>query len=396
MKILQIVPSISLVYGGPSQMVLGLSQALATEGLDVTILTTNSNGDAGQPPLDVPLGVPVFQEGYQILYFPCSPFRRYKFSAALLRWLTSHSHEYDLAHIHALFSPVSTFAATIARIQRLPYILRPLGTLDPADLQKKRFFKQLYGNLLERPNLAGAAAIHFTTDQEAKISERYGVNTRDLVIPLGVDIKQNLASIGQIRASLNISTDIPLILFMSRIDPKKGLNLLLASLDHLAQNGIQFHFVLAGSNPQDPDYERQIRQRVETSVWSSQATITGFVRDELKIGLLQDADVFVLPSAYENFGIAVAEAMAVGTPVIISKGVYLWPEVQQAGAGWVVSSEVESLTEALGTALNDLSQRRQRGEKARQLVQQQYTWTAIARQVILAYEAIVRNCPQIL
>jgi hypothetical protein len=178
MKILQIIPSVSLVYGGPSQMVLGLSAALATEGIDVTIISTNSNGDAGQPPLDVPIGKPIAQNGYQIVYFPCSPFRRYKFSFDLLRWLAIYARQYDLAHIHALFSPVCTAAATVARSQKLPYILRPLGTLDPADLQKKRQLKQLYGYLLERPNLAGSAAIHFTSKEECKISERYSHSFR--------------------------------------------------------------------------------------------------------------------------------------------------------------------------------------------------------------------------
>ena len=97
MKILQIVPSISLVYGGPSQMVRGLSAALAAQGVEVTVLTTDSNGDAGQPPLDVPLDRPVEQEGYQVRYFRTSPFRRYKFSLELLRWLSFHAREYDLA-----------------------------------------------------------------------------------------------------------------------------------------------------------------------------------------------------------------------------------------------------------------------------------------------------------
>ncbi|NES90809.1 MAG: glycosyl transferase group 1, partial [Okeania sp. SIO2B9] len=91
MRILQIVPSISLVYGGPSQMVLGLSTALAAQNIDVTILTTDSNGDIGQPPLDVPLDKPVRQNGYQIRYFRCSPFRRYKFSLKLLQWLNQHA-----------------------------------------------------------------------------------------------------------------------------------------------------------------------------------------------------------------------------------------------------------------------------------------------------------------
>ena len=144
MRILQIIPSISLVYGGPSQMVLGLSAALAGKGIEVTILTTNSNGDVGQPPLDVPLNQPIEQNGYRIYYFPCAPFRRYKFSLDLLSWLNRHAKAFDLAHIHALFSPVTTAAATVARNKKLPYILRPLGTLDPADLQKKKQLKRLY------------------------------------------------------------------------------------------------------------------------------------------------------------------------------------------------------------------------------------------------------------
>ena len=86
MRILQIIPSISLVYGGPSQMVLGLSAALASQGIDVTIITTDSNGDIGQLPLDVTLNQPIKQNGYQIIYFRCSPFRRYKFSLSLLQW----------------------------------------------------------------------------------------------------------------------------------------------------------------------------------------------------------------------------------------------------------------------------------------------------------------------
>ena len=85
MRILQIIPSISLVYGGSSQMVLGLSAALASRGIDVTIITTNSNGNSGQIPLDVPLNQPIQQNGYQIIYFCCYPWRRYKFSLSLLQ-----------------------------------------------------------------------------------------------------------------------------------------------------------------------------------------------------------------------------------------------------------------------------------------------------------------------
>ncbi|MFB8792011.1 MAG: hormogonium polysaccharide biosynthesis glycosyltransferase HpsP [Potamolinea sp.] len=389
LKILQIVPSISLVYGGPSQMVKGLSQALASQGVEVTVLTTDSNGDKGQPPLDVPLNQPVKQDGYEVRYFHCSPFRRYKFSFDLLRWLWEHATEFDLAHIHALFSPVSTAAATVARYKKLPYILRPLGTLDPADLRKKRRLKQVYAALLERQNLAGAAGIHFTSVQEAKISERFGTSSNDIVIPLGVK-PQVFTSEYQIRRQLGISDDLPLLLFMSRIDPKKGLNLLIPALEKLLQEGRSFQFVLAGTNPQDPDYEKQIQEQIKASPLSNCTTITGFVTGELKQTLLQNADLFVLPSYYENFGIAVAEAMVAGTPVVISDQVHIWEEIRNTEGGWVCNCEVDALTQVLREALQDVGERQRRGANAQAYALKHYSWEAIAIAMIQAYGQILK------
>ena len=396
LRILQIIPSISLVYGGPSQMVKGLSSALASQGVDVTVLTTDSNGDVGQPPLDVPLDQPVEQDGYQVRYFRCSPFRRYKFSLDLLRWLWHEGREFELAHIHALFSPVTTAAAAIARHKNLPYILRPLGTLDPADLQKKRQIKQIYAALWERPNLASAAGIHFTSAQEAKISERFGIQTRDLVIPLGVT-PLVMPPPGEARRQLGISDNQPLLLFMSRLDPKKGLNLLIPALERLLVGATHesplpdFHFVLAGANPQDPDYESQIAERIKASPLFSCTTITGFVTGQLKAALLQDADLFVLPSYYENFGIAVAEAMVAATPVVISDQVHIWEEVERTQAGWVCACDVDALTECLRESLQDAGERQRRGMKGQEYALKNYSWDAIAQQTIQVYRKILAN-----
>ncbi|MBP0018233.1 MAG: hormogonium polysaccharide biosynthesis glycosyltransferase HpsP [Cyanobacteria bacterium SBLK] len=390
MKILQIVPSISLVYGGPSQMVRGLSSALARKNIDATILTTDSNGDVGQPPLDVPLNVPVEENGYQIRYFRCFPFRRYKFSVGLLKWLARYGKEYDLAHIHALFSPVSTAAAIVARNIDLPYILRPLGTLDPADLQKKKQLKQIYATLWEAPNLAKAAGIHFTSQEEAKISHRFGRKTRDIIVPLGVELLGNLPEIGLAKRKWRIEREAPLILFMSRIDPKKGFDLLFPALATLQSENIDFHFVLAGSNSQDPDYERSVVRMVEDAGLRSRTTITGFVKGEDKLALLQDADLFVLPSYYENFGIAVAEAMLAGLPVLISNKVYIWNAIQEADAGWVTQCDREDITDKLRLALQHPKQRQTKGENARKLAIDKYSWEAIAKQMKAEYSKILK------
>lgn len=390
MKILQIIPSISLIYGGPSQMVMGLSSALAKQGVDVTILTTKANGDAGQAPLDVPLEIPVSQDGYQVRYFNCSPFRRYKFSVGLLRWLSRHGKDYDIAHIHALFSPISSAAAWISRQQNLPYLLRPLGTLDPADLKKKRQLKKVYTSLFEKANIEQAAAIHFTSLQEARISDKFGASTPDVVIPLGVSLPP-LPSPGMVRQQLDLARDIPVVLFMSRIDPKKGLDLLIPALEQLLAEGIEFQFVLAGGNPQDSDYEMQIRQKILNSTLGKVTLIPGFVKGELKAGLLQDADLFVLPSYYENFGIAVAEAIATGTPVVISKGVYIWEDIAQAEAGWVCETTLESLINQLRIALGDAQERSRRGENGKLYAKTHYSWEAIATQMLQTYQSLLKS-----
>jgi glycosyltransferase involved in cell wall biosynthesis len=394
MKILQIIPSISLIYGGPSQMILGLAPALASLGVEVTVITTDSNGDTGQQPLDVPLNQPIKQDGYdgyEIIYFPCSPFRRYKFSLDLLQWLNSHAHEYDLAHIHALFSPVSSFAARICRQKGLPYILRPLGTLDPADLRKKRQLKQLYTAVLERPNIAGAAALHFTSEQEAKISERFGVVTRDLVLPLGVIPASEILDKNLVRQQFGIPSDVPLVLFMSRVDPKKGLDLLIPALEKLLAEGLKFHFVLAGGNPQDTDYVEQIKTQIQNSPLQANTTITGFVTGELKSALLQTADLFVLPSYYENFGIAVAEAMVRGTAVVISDQVHIYPQIRDSNSGWVCPIDVQKLCLVIRDALQNPEERKQRGLNAQQYALQHYSWEAIGREIIQAYAKFIDN-----
>lgn len=386
MKILQIVPAVSLVYGGPSQMILGLSSALAQAGADVTILTTDANGDNGQAPIDVPLETPIAQDGYKIIYFRCAPFRRYKFSTKLLMWLAKHGSNYDVVHIHALFSPISSMAATVARQQGLPYVLRPLGTLDPADLKKKQQLKKIYAAALEKPNLANAAAIHFTTQQEAAVSERFGVKTNDWVFPLGVVLPEATPICP--RTTLGIAPDRPVILFMSRIAPKKGFDLLIPALENLVEANVEFDFVLAGGNPQDPGYENQIKQQIRASKFADRAHFVGFVAGGKKTAWLKAADVFVLPSHYENFGIAVAEAMTVGTPVVISDQVHIWDQIQADNAGWICQCNTASLTQALKAALQDATDRHHRGQNAQQCALTHYSWTAIAQRMLTAYAAI--------
>ena len=176
---------------------------------------------------------------------------------------------------------------------------------------------------------------------------------------------------------------------MSRIEPKKGLDLLLPALEKLLAEGIDFQFVLAGSNPQDPAYEAKIRRQIETSTLASRTLITGFVTGGVKAGLLNAADVFALPSYYENFGIAVAEAMVAGTPVVISDRVHIWPDVSGSESGWVTSCEVGAIAATIKNALSSSDERKKRGENAREFASKNYSWEAIALQTIEAYRQLI-------
>ena len=117
--------------------------------------------------------------------------------------------------------------------------------------------------------------------------------------------------------------------------------------------------------------------------------MNGFVSGELKAQILSAADLFVLPSYYENFGIAVAEAMAAKIPVVISDQVHIWPTVEKEAAGWVVSTDVDALTGALTEALANSEVRSQRGHNAQRCAKENYSWDAIAQRMTVAYQQIL-------
>jgi Glycosyltransferase len=184
---------------------------------------------------------------------------------------------------------------------------------------------------------------------------------------------------------------VPIILFMSRIEPKKGLDLLIPALETILGSGIEFHFILAGSNPQDADYETQIKVQIHNSRLAKYTTITGFVSGDLKVELLTKADLFVLPSYYENFGIAVAEAMAAGVPVVISDRIHIAEDIQQAEAGWVGPLEVGAIANSIKSALLNPQERQRRGLNGKEYAKKHYNWEAIAQQTIDAYQQILSS-----
>jgi glycosyltransferase involved in cell wall biosynthesis len=393
MKILHVIPGLSPSLGGPPQVALNLVFALRECGVDAEIVATNYDGSGF---LDVPLNQRINyhwsdnpNSTVPVWFLPYQPpaLKEFIFSPALTKWLWNHIHEYDVLDNHYLFSYAPTCAATIARWKGVPYTVRTMGQLTSWALAQSRSKKQIYTALAERRNLQQAAAIHCTSPSEIEDVRNFGIKTPTITLPLGV----NLPSIdpeakAKIRQQYNILADTPIILFLSRLHYKKRPELLLESLKQLQTNGHHFHVILAGSG--EANYVSELKSLTTTLGLSDRVSFPGMVVGQDKDLLFQGSDLFVLPSFSENFGIAVAEALIVGLPVVITPGVQIAPDIAAAQAGFVVEGEVNLLAEAITQLLSSSECRQQMGKNGIKLAKEKYSWRTIAQHLIPAYQTI--------
>lgn len=352
----------------------------------MAIYTTNIDG-SGE--LDVPLGTSLERDGVEICYFPVQVPRYYVFSLPLARALKVAIPQYDLVHIHSLYLFPSTAAAYYCRHYSVPYLVRPHGTLDPYLFRRHRGRKWIYERLFEWRNLNKAAAIHFTTIEEQELTRSLGLKAPSVVVPLGVNLRdyEDRIPCGVLRDSYPEIRSKKVILFLSRLNFKKGLDLLVKAFGQIARQRDDVQLVLAG--PDDDGYGAQVRQWLEAEKVLGKCTFTGMLLGREKLAALRDADVFVLPSYSENFGIAVAEAMACGLPVLISNKVNIWREVAEARAGLVVNCDAEEVSNALLTLLDDSLLRKDMGQRGRRLVAERFTWEAVGDQMVQVYRQIL-------
>lgn len=389
MKVLHVIPSVNPALGGPTQVALNLVKALRKYGVDAEIATTNDNG---LQLLDVPLNQRIEYEQVPVWFFPrfLPPMKEFIFSTSLTGWLWQHIREYDIVDNHYLFSYASTCAGAIARCQGVPYTVRTIGQLSPWALAHSRLKKQIYNFLIERHNLNQAAAIHCTSSGEAEDVRKFGLKTPIITLPLGVNQPLDYPDAQQkLRQLYGISPTTPIVLLLARLHPVKRPELLIQALSQLVGQNYDFHLILAGSG--EPDYLTQLKNLVASLGLASRISMPGFVTGQDKELLLQGSDIFVLPSFTENFGIAIAEAMAVGLPVIVTSDVRISPEIAQAEAGLVVKGEVDALSNAISQLLTYPSLRYQLGENGKRLVRHRYCWNAIAQQLTSVYTDLIKG-----
>lgn len=377
MRVLHVIPSVALRDGGPAVAVRAMAAAIARTGVDVTVATTDADGPDR---LDVPLDRAVDTDGVAYRYFPRSVRGDWKFSWPLTRWLADHARDFDVMTVHALFSYATIAACRGARIGGVPYIIRPLGTLNGFSLRHKAWKKGPYYRMVERRHLEGAAAIHATSRAEAEEIARLGFGDRTHIIELGVEP-------GPEPDRRARGPGEPLrILFLSRLHPKKGLPLLLEAVARAGASGVDLRVDIAGRG--EPSYESLLHAQVRALGLVDRVRFLGEVIGVDKARALAAADLFVLPSSDENFGIAVAEALAAGLPVVVSDRVALADDVASRSAGRVVPLDVEALAGAI-RELDDRELTVGMGGRARQLAVERYSWARVARELVSLYDQII-------
>lgn len=361
-----------------------MCRALREQGIDVLLATTDDG--AGR---DEQVGL---KNGVEVVRFPVQAGSSFKYSRPFASWLHANVSGFDLVHIHAVFNHASIAAARACRKNGVPYVVRPLGTLDPWSMSQKPLRKKIFWHAGIRRLLSEAAAIHYTSAEEQKaVEQSLGLN-HGRIVPLGVDSFLEGAPGGQssLRAPaslLDSATFKQYVLVLSRLHPKKGLDVLIrAFLSLIAKDEFRdLRLVLAGTGEEAYVDSLKLAAKNHPSI-----VFVGWVGGDDKDALLRNASLLALPSYQENFGVCVLESLAVGTPVVVSPQVNLAKQVESAGAGWIADINELKLEQVLAEALRNHEERERRGAAGKRFAQD-FTWPAVAAQLIEMYEAVVEG-----
>jgi glycosyltransferase involved in cell wall biosynthesis len=381
MRILHVAPTIDPVQGGPVSVIAGLAPAQVGAGLDVSLLATWRAGES------VELADRLRAAGVKVtLVGPATgPLRRHSTLAAAVDAAVAGA---DVVHVHALWEEVQHQAARAARRRGTPYLVTPHGMLDPWSLSQSRWKKKLYLAWRLRSNLNGAAALHFTTQTESRLIDPLRLTSPHLVETLGLDLAEfeTLPPRGTFRARYPAVGDRPIVLFLGRLHPKKGLELLIPAFDKAALGDS----VLVIAGPDSDGYRAKLEAQVAARRLTDRVVFTGMLHGPDRVAAFADADLFVLPSYQENFGISVVEALAAGTPVVISDQVNIWQDISDASVGGIVRTDATVLATELRRWMTDDALRKAAAQRARPFVWQRYDWRQIARRWVNHYHSLPR------
>jgi len=342
-------------FGGPPVKVRSLSQRLVKLGHKVTVLTADwgleSNAlPAGSQVERTEFGWRVEESGVEAIYLPSwIRYRALSWNPGLARFCRAQLWRFDVAHIFGLYDLLGPATAAACRRGGVPYVVEPIGMFVP--IVRNFLLKQMYHLALGRSMLRGSRTIVATSPQEVAELASSGQPTEKIVVRRnGVDVPDSLPERGRFRAAAGISADAKIILYLGRLSEKKSPDVLLQAFASLAdgQNGGELRLVFAG--PDDGDMKRRLQRMASDLGISGCVQILGPVFNADKWSAYRDADVFVLPSQNENFGNTAGEAVAAGTPVVVTDKCGIAPLLADV-AGLVVKHDAGAIAKAIARVL---------------------------------------------
>jgi glycosyltransferase involved in cell wall biosynthesis len=389
MKILHVIGSLDPAAGGTTSVLAALARHQTNAGHSVAVCTT----DRGHPPsklLGVEAVARVLKTAVDLHCFGVD-FSPLLYSRSMARWLRNSISRFDIVHIHGVYRFPMAYAARCAHMQTVPYIVRPHGSLDPYLFRQSStsvVLKRLYERWFALPLLNAAGAIHYTSEDERERASFLRLRAPSFVVPNGIDWDrfEQLPRRGAFRVRLGIGS-VPLALFLGRINFKKGLDLLVPAFAQLRRLHPDAHLAIVG--PDNEGYGAKVRQWVRDCGLEQWVHLVDRLDGPEVLQAYVDADVFVLSSYTENFGLTVVEAMACGVPVVISDQVNIHRAVQDAGAGVVTRCDIDEIAEAMAALLSDEARRQAMEAAGRCAARDQYSWPPIVRQLTLEYEVLI-------
>lgn len=382
MKVLHIAASLSPEWGGPVKVIQGLTEALAKKDMEVSIFAPIKKGKEKEA---------ILPKGVNIRLFPQDIFAKFwrNHSFALKKGLVKEINKFDLIHIHEIWHHSHFVGYRLAKRFNKPYVVSVHGALEPWCLNYKALKKRIFSSLFERQILEQASVLHAITEKEVKNIRAFGViNTPVATIPNGIDLQefQNLPPKEELIKFYPKLKDKKVILFLGRIHPQKGLDLLGKVFSEIAKKRKDVYLLIAG--PDEGGYQAQIEKLLEKEGVLNKIIFTGMLTGYKKLVALSGADFFVLPSYSEGFSITILEAMVCGVPVIITTGCNFL-EVAENSAGIVINPNVDELKEAMIKLLEKPELAEEMGKNGKELVRETFTWDKVADQMIILYEKVL-------
>ncbi len=395
MHILFAVPGYKPAYriGGPIVSVSAKAETLVKKGHRVTVFTTNSNLTED---LDVPTDQAIDVNGVEVWYFKREePIQKYLpfipyvsksmgflYTPKLKYALESIVPKVDLVHTHLPFIYPTHAAGRAALRHNKPLFYHQRGVFDPERLKFRSLKKRIFIHFMERPLLIKATTLIALTEAEVHSYRELGVNSHCEVIPNGIDVNDYWQNVpDDWHSKLDIPLDVQVILFMGRLHPIKGADRLLKAFLEISKKHPKAVLVLAG--PDEFDIQEKLRHDISSSD-NKQVIFTGMVSGDKKRALLARANLFCLPSDAEGFSMAILEALASETPVLISPGCH-FPAIEDAGAGRIVPKDIPSITTAL-TKMLQKDNLKKMGKSGLNLVKESYTWDHLVDKLVSVYE----------